>query len=174
MARGFSRSGGGRFKPPQRQITNLGIDGEIDGTVLVVGTVKAAGTTGIATIGSGTIVRTRGQLSIHAEASPASQSIVRGAFGIILVSSDAFAAAVVPGPMSDSENDWYVWVPFAMNLGATVVAEDILANVRIDFDSRGMRKSKTGDVSAVIIEYVSDVAGGTMDLSYALREQFKS
>ncbi len=168
-----SFSGGRGFKPPQRQITNLAIDGEIDGTVLVAGTVKALGTVGIATIGSGTIVRTRGQFSVMAETSPASQAIVRGALGIILVSSDAFAAAALPGPLSDSENDWYVWAPFAMNMGATVVAEDILANVRVDFDSRGMRKSKLGDVSAVIIEYVSDVAGGTMDLSYSFREQFK-
>ncbi len=176
MARRRSFVGGGAVRPPQRQISNLAITGLFDGVVPVAGVVKALGTFGIATAeGALTIVRTRGQLMAFARTEAASDQIIRGALGIILVSSDAFAVGVtaIPGPLSDSLDDWYVWVPFNLMTANGAALGDEALVARENFDSRGMRKSKFGEVSAVVLELESDVAGASVDVSYAFREQTK-
>ena len=112
--RGFSRGRGG-IKPPQRQIESSANSGEMDGVTTVVGFVKAGGTIGLSATQAGTIVRTRGSfMSKVVSGVPAGNSIIKGAFGIIQVSSDAFAIGItaIPGPFSDAGNDWFVWVPF--------------------------------------------------------------
>ena len=106
----------------------------------------------------------------------AGDQIVNGAFGIIVVSSDAFAAgtASLPGPLSDAGNDWFVWVPFHFMTGAGASAGDEALVFRTSFDSRGMRKLKIGDVTAPVIEVEADLAGGTIDIGYSYREQIKT
>ena len=175
--RAFSRGRSG-IKPPQRQINNFAITGLMDGVVTVAGVVKALGSGGVTTLQSSTVVRTRGHFCSKVVGSvPAGNTIVRGAFGIIMVSADAFAIGVtaVPGPLSDSLNDWYVWAPFCHLLQS---GDDegvaLLANVSQAFDSRGMRKVKPGDVSAVVVEYESDTAGSILDMGYTFREQAKT
>ena len=95
--------------------------------------------------------------------------------GIILVSTDAFAAGIgsLPGPLSDSGNDWYVWTPFALAFDDVEAEFDSKWVDVVDFDSRGMRKSKFGQVSAVILEVESDRAGHSIDSCVSFREQFK-
>ena len=175
--RGFS-SGRSGIKPPQRQINNFAQTGEMDGITTATAGVKALGTGGISTLQSSTVVRTRGIFcSKVVSGVPAGNSIIRGAFGIIIVSADAFTVGItaIPGPLSDSDNDWYVWAPFCHLLQS---GDDeglaILANVTMPFDSRGMRKVKVGDVSAVVIEYASDTNGTIFDVTYAFREQAKT
>ena len=173
----FRRSGSfsGRSSAPRRQIFNQAITGEVDGLVTVVGVAKAVGSVGIA---SGeapvTLVRTRGRWQTNI-AAVAARGIDRIVFGMIVVSSDAFAIGVtaLPGPISDPENDWIVWSPL-MNSHGTDTAQDVEFNDRVELDSRGMRKLKLGDVLAVMFEVESDVAGTTWDIAYAFRQQFKT
>ena len=168
------RSGFG-VKPPQRQISNASLDAEIDGLVTVVGLVKGLYTVGLATVtGALTIVRTRGVFSVRAAAAAVGNSITRGAFGIILVSTDAFAAGVgsVPGPISDDFNDWYVWAPFTL-LHDDTTPSDSPHVTTVQFDSRGMRKSKFGQVAVAVLEVESDLAGTALDSAFSMRNQVK-
>jgi len=170
---GFSRGG---IRPPQRQIGNFAATGEIDGLTSVIGVAKAVYSVGIATLLDAlTIVRTRGELSVRIAAAAAGNTIMRGAMGIILVSSDAFGIGVtaVPGPLSDSGADWYVWVPFTLAFDDVIANNDSVYVAHVPFDSRGMRKSKGGDVSAIVLEVEADLAGNSIDSSFILREQFK-
>ena len=179
MARGFRSSGRSGIKPPQRQINNFAQSGIMDGiTTSAAAFVKALGTGGISTLQSSTVVRSRGHFCSKLVAgAPSGNSIIRGAFGIIIVSADAFAVGItaIPGPLSDSDNDWYVWAPFCHNVqSADDEAIAIQANVSLPFDSRGMRKVKVGDVSAVVVEYLSDTTGSVFDVGYVWREQAKT
>ena len=175
--RGFTRSRGG-IKPPQRQINNQAVCGEFDGIVVTLAptVVKALGSFGIATaVGAATIVRTRGYFNCAIVAATAS-SLICGAFGIITVSADAFAAGVgsMPGPITDSGDDWYVWEPIVLqNLATDPHEVDGRTSQLTHFDSRGMRKLKFGEVSAVVVELSATAAGQTVDLGYSFREQSK-
>ena len=176
MARGRSFGGARGVKPPQRQISNMSNQGEVDGLTTVIGIVKALGTFGLSTaVGAATIVRTRGSLLVRVAAAAAGDTTLRGAMGIIQVSADAFAAGVasVPGPLSDSLDDWYVWVPFTLAFDDITTEFDSAYFDRVAFDSRGMRKTKFGEVSAVVFEVDCDRAGSSIDISYVYREQIK-
>ena len=171
----FRRSGSfsGRARAPRRQILNVAATAEVDGLVTVVGVAKALFSMGIV-VGSipVTLVRTRGRIMTSLQA-VASAGIDRFAVGMIVVSSDAFAAGVgsLPGPLSDGTNDWVVWSPLTnIHLG-NIVGENAVD--RVDVDSRGMRKLKEGDVLAIMVEVESDVAGATYDLTFSFRQQFK-
>ena len=173
--RGFGRGGG--VPAPKRQIGNFAIGGDVDGLAIVAGTAKAQGSFGsVVNEAAVTIVRTRGQLLWSLVDNSGVRQIMHGAFGIIIVSGDAFSAGVasLPGPMSDSENDWYVWVPFTINtVDGTADDQAIGQTGRVNFDSRGMRKMKFGEINAPVVEVVSDVAAGGIDLSYVWRHQYK-
>ena len=175
MPRRF-RGGGLARRAPQRQISNVAITGNVDGAIPIAGQFKALGTIGINTIDPGTIVRTRGRVLATMASVSGAATILSVTYGVILVSSDAFAAGVasIPGPLSDSGNDWYVWGALTFRFGGTVGDQAIGQTDRVDFDSRGMRKSKPGDTSVFVVEIESNVAGGSVDVAYALREQFKT
>ena len=176
MARGRG-SFSGRAKAPQRQIANFAITGEIDGLVPVAGLVKAQGSfgVGLGQTDAATLVRTRGQFMALRSSVPAAQVILRGVLGIIIVSTDAQAIGIsgIPGPLTDSENDWVVWSPFTLLSGSSADFRAQGQSNRVDFDSRGMRKMKIGDVLSVVVEVEADVAGGAVDIGYAFRQQFK-
>ena len=169
---GFGRSG----TAPKRQIGNAAVSAEIDGLTTTIGIAKAVYSFGLlVTVDALTIVRTRGQFGVRVAAASSGNSIIRGVLGLIVVSSDAFAAGIgsLPGPLSDSGNDWFVWAPF------TLLFDDVIANndskyvTAVDFDSRGMRKMKFGQEIALILEVESDLAGSAIDSAVALRTQFK-
>ena len=175
----FRRRGSfsGRSTASKRQIANLSVRGEVDGAVAVVGIVKAAFS--MSTVAGEvpvTLVRTRGQWTMRLASFPPAVAIWRAALGIIVVSADAFAIGVtaLPGPLSDSENDWVVWSPVAIPVPTATIDGQMNGMISADFDSRGMRKLKEGDVLAAMFELESDVAGGTVDVAYILREQFKT
>ncbi len=175
----FRRTGGfTRGAKSTRQIENLAIMGLFDGIVTIAGIIKQVGTFGIAATKAETWIRVRGHLGSKVVGSvPAGNSIIRGCLGIIKVSSDAFTigATALPGPISDSQNDWLLWVPFT-HLVQSGDDEGVAlgANVEMAFDSRGMRKAKVGDLFAVMLEYESDTAGTIFDAAYALRVQSKT
>jgi len=167
------RTGFGVTRAPRRQIANNAFTAEIDGVVTVIGIVKSLFSGSLAVVESAlTLVRTRGEFGFRIAAAAAGNSITRGAFGMIVTSSDAVIAGVasVPGPLSDSLNDWFVWVPFTVIHNAS--SQDAEYNFR-PFDSRGMRKLKFGEDLVPVLEIESDVAGSSIDASFSLRIQSK-
>jgi len=179
MARGF-RSSRGSFQAPKRQIANDGFSTTSSGTVTfganTLGSVQMAG---LQVLQSAlTLVRTRGSLIVSIDNSGTTKNILNGAYGLIVVSNEAFAAglASLPSPMTEIENDWVVYVPFALRSeSVATVITDLGAHRHIDFDSRGMRKLKLGDTLAAIVEIAqSDATTGTIvNLGVQLRSQFK-
>ena len=172
----FRRSGtfSGRSPAPRRQIENFGITGTFDGIPTIVGFVKTVGSVGVAILEDPeTLVRTRGFFNISVISGQAA-SIIGGAFGMYVVTADAFAIGItaLPGPLTDSRNDWFVWQPFTLG-GTSASVTSLPGNVQIPFDSRGMRKLKDGDVLAVMLELESNVAAVTIDGAYSFRQQFK-
>ena len=184
MARRFS--GRGRSLPaPKRQIANTGLDGSIGtsiGTITFgasVGPVKAPLSIGLtATFPAATLVRTRGALLVEMLVSGGATNEVTGAVGMIVVSSDALAVGItaLPGPLSDIENDWFVYEPFALGTEAVnPPADSRVSHASFRFDSRGMRKMKFGESLVMVAEAVqSDATTGTViRLATQFRNQFK-
>ena len=173
----FRRQGFGRGSvAPKRQIGNSGFTAEIDGGTSVIGIVKLAYNFGfVAAVDALTVVRTRGEFGVRIAAAAAGDTILRGALGMIVVSSDAFAVGVtaVPGPISDVGNDWFVWAPFNLLYDDVVTEFDSKYVATVPFDSRGMRKMKIGQNIVVVLEVEADRAGSSIDSSVSLRLQFK-
>ena len=178
MPRRRSGSFSGRSRAPQRQIANFGLTAEIDGlTTSSAATIKGAFSFAV-TLGNtdaATLVRTRGSLLVRAAAAAAGDSLVRGAMGMLVISEDALAIGVtaIPGPLSDVENDWFVWVPFSLAFDNTLTEFDSAYFDRVMFDSRGMRKLKQGDALIPVLEVDSDVSGNSIDATISFRMQFK-
>ena len=173
----FRRQGFGRGSvAPKRQIGNTGVTAEIDGGTSVIGIVKLAYNFGfVAAIDALTIVRSRGEFAVRIAAAAVGDTIVRGAFGMIVVSADAFAVGVtaIPGPISDVGNDWFVWAPFNLLFDDGITEEDSKYVTSVPFDSRGMRKLKFGQNVVLVLEVEADRAGSSIDSGVAVRMQFK-
>jgi len=101
-----------------------------------------------------TVVRNRGVFSM-APGSPGADSTPIGAFGIGIVTAQAFAAGVasVPGPWTDSDwEGWMVWQAFALSwdfrdaTGASFVSREQV------IDSKAMRKFEDGTVLVAVVE----------------------
>ena len=112
-----------------------------------------------------TIVRTRGLFSVINQAAASIGTGFFGAFGIGVVSNEAFAAGVasVPGPLNDS--DWEGWMVHSFFDCRTVTATiGDGANVfstaqRIEIDSKAMRKFDQSETLIGVTEVVESGAG---------------
>ncbi len=101
-----------------------------------------------------TIVRTRAVLHIESDQTAASE-LVKGAYGMIVVSDQAVAAgsASVPGPVSAPDAPFFTYEPFINSfiLGTGVGFEEP-GGTYITIDSKGMRKVGIGEDVAFIVE----------------------
>ncbi len=115
-----------------------------------------------------TIVRIRGHLRLVAQSFSVSTALMRGAFGIGIVSSDAFAAGIasMPGPHSDSSWPGWIWHQFwSIQAGVDAAIPGDEKIVDLEIDSKAMRKqgenetlfgmsevvAESGAVSAILI-----------------------
>ena len=95
-----------------------------------------------------TVMRTRGNLLVTAIPDAAADSDVL-ALGICVVREEAAAAGgtVLPGPIADQGADFWLWHRY-IGLGDGVStsgdASSIGNNVRVDIDSKAMRKVQAG------------------------------
>ncbi len=108
--------------------------------------------TGVADVS--TVVRTRGQISITPQVFTADAEIT-GAWGMGIVSQQAFAAGAVsiPRPFTDNGWDgWFAWVPFSFRYGFNDASGTLIESVELPIDSKGMRKVKSDDVIVVMAE----------------------
>ena len=133
------------------------------GFISNLGTVTS---TSVAIVGSGlsvledgnTIIRTRGMLQLILTAADAPLSGFRGAFGICIVSEDAFAVGVtaVPDPVDDAEWDGWFWHQFySLMQPITFAAQSTASSVlTLEIDSKAMRKIRATDVVILVGEHI--------------------
>ena len=125
--------------------------------------------TGIQTGQDGnTIVRIRGQISGVLEVVTAvGDGFDNSAFGIGLVTDEAFAAGVtsIPGPLSDDDWDGWMWHQFLGPIIGQSVTELGVAPMeafRFDIDSKSMRKFEEGMTVVGVIELGSETGAATL------------
>ena len=119
-----------------------------------------------------TIVRTRGELLIYTAVAGTALEGMQGAFGICVVSQNAAGVGVtaVPHPVTDVGWDgwlyhrtWNVFSPTG-SIGDGSGAE----GVRIEIDSKAMRKTKITDNVIAVIEVA------TLTGTYTIEAKFRS
>jgi len=162
-----------RNRGPKRQVTWFGPADQ--GHVAVATTTKVI----IASIdpaASGlekpTIVRTRGMIGVRPDSGVAADTAFVGAFGIGIVSDQAFAAGVasVPGPFDQGDWDgWFVWQSFqaTWDFNSAVGVEPL--EVEYEIDSKAMRKVSDNET----VVFVAESQAGAFDISVPLRMLFK-
>ena len=119
-----------------------------------------------------TIVRTRGEVSIHLQ-SYGTDLAIGGAFGVCVVSADAFAAGAVsiPRPFDDADwGGWYVWRSFSNRLEVGDATGFIFpAALTFQVDSKAMRKVGANEVLVMMAES----EGGSFSIAMHLRTLLK-
>jgi len=101
---------------------------------------------------SETVRRTRGLIAVSSDQNSATEEQV-GAFGLMKVNDIAIAvgAASIPGPVTDNSDDaWFVWVPFAQRTSGAVAGG--IQSIVYEFDSKAMRIVEEGFGLAVMVE----------------------
>ena len=118
-----------------------------------------------------TVIRTRGVLSIQPDSVQVDGEII-GAFGIGVVTAEAFAAGVVslPEPFTDADwGGWMVWQSFAYVLkfessaGIQVPVDRV-----IEIDSKAMWKMSQNEVLVAVAESASGLAFRVIDTARIL------
>ncbi len=101
-----------------------------------------------------TVIRKRGMISIVPNVTTADIEIV-GAYGVGVVTADAFAAGAgsIPGPWTDSDWDgWFVWRSFSMSFEFQDATGVMLDGLQFEVDSKAMRKIESDDVIVSMCE----------------------
>ena len=114
--------------------------------------VLLASTAGFGLGSAGTVIRTRGLLSVRPTSEGTSVSF-DGAFGMAVVSATALATGItaIPGPFTDADwSGWFLYQFYGMRYSVqTAIGTDLVA-VNWEIDSKAMRKV-AGDSAIVII-----------------------
>ena len=114
-----------------------------------------------------TVRRTRGMLSIGADAVSVEEQT--GALGFVVVSDLALAAgaASIPGPFTDGSDDgWFVWQPFVQTAQEGTISN--LTSYQYAFDSKAMRRVEEGFGIAVMLENSSATFGLRATIAIAM------
>jgi len=102
-----------------------------------------------------TVTRVRGIISIKPQVFAADLDM-SGAYGICVVSDEAFTAgaASIPRPFDDAGWDgWLLWGAFAMRLEIVGAGDDFFpANITQEIDSKGMRKVTDNETIVFMVE----------------------
>jgi len=177
-----ARSGGPRRQSDWGIGTQTGTDGSqqmitASGAQLALGGVSA-------TLPGLTLVRTRGSFLAYLSSVSGPQGGVTGAFGIGVITDEAFAAGIVsiPAPLSDEGSDIWLYHRYFQLFSPSVldgsVAEDrtamvpLSAGIRFEVDSKAMRKVTVEDTIFAAIELV-EVGTVTFEWSFNSRSLFK-
>ncbi len=104
-----------------------------------------------------TIVRSRGEVAVRNTAFGA-DVVIGGAFGICVVSDEAFAAgtASIPRPFDDADwGGWFVWQSFESLFSFDDATGNLGVNntsLRYQVDSKAMRKVSDGETIVMMAE----------------------
>ena len=184
LPRGFDRS---RSSRRRRTSWEIGPQTGVDGASIAIGQSEARLAAGGVTIVSdgNTLVRLRGSLNVFLTSVDALGNGYHGAFGIGIVTDQAFDGGVSTVPTPITEEDWDGWLyhryfglfsagPIA---AATAAQEALQVNsrpvaVHIEVDSKAMRKVRENDAVYAAIEVI-ELGTGTMEWSFNSRTLFK-
>jgi len=117
-----------------------------------------------------TIIRTRGMIAIQV-AMGASLEVI-GAVGIGIVSTEAFGIGItaIPTPYSDADwHGWLMWESFGLAVDFDDATGSRFNTLRIDVDSKGMRKVAANETLVMIAESQT----GAFQVADATRQLFK-
>ena len=101
-----------------------------------------------------TIMRTRAMVSFRPQSTGADLDIV-GAFGMGVVSAEAFAAGVasIPEPFSDADwGGWFVWQSFGFRIEFSDATGIAFPRWDVTLDSKAMRKVGSNEVAVFVAE----------------------
>ena len=119
---------------------------------LIIGSGVAALTDGL------TVVRSRGMINLVLNAASASMDGFGYAFGLCVVTSDAFAVGItaVPKPIDDSDWDGWFWHSFGFLFSHAALTSTgtgpFVENIEID--SKAMRKVGINDTVTLVGQFV--------------------
>ncbi len=108
-----------------------------------------------------TLLRIRGMLAVAPDQNSTTEDQV-GALGVIVVTTDAFAAgaASVPGPISDVGSDWMLWMPFVQRFNVvTAIGTHVDFNTQYVIDNKAQRIMEPGETLAIVVESGSESEG---------------
>jgi len=144
------------------------------GTFGTISTTSAVvSTTGLQLIAEDlTITRTRGELLLYLGSGDAIGSGFEWAFGMAVVSENAFGIGItaVPQPFDDIGWDgWFVYERGTLEAaGASVAGDEISTQSRVVIDSKAMRKTHATDVVVAVLQ-VNERGTATMRASLVSR-----
>ena len=157
----------GRQAPTRKSTWNRGPNGVIQRTAtgsVIFATGSQAAEAGL------TIIRTHGELLVGLSAATSAVDGYDGAFGICIVSENAFNVGIasIPTPITDIAWDgWFVYQSFSSKLyGPDLGRAAIVARYQVD--SKAMRKIKVTDVMVAVVE-ATEVGSSTLNMSLETR-----
>ena len=162
-----------RFRTPRRpkqwSASNLAGNASFTGnaTSLVLAAVPA--------VESVTVLRLRGEIFVGPSGATTALDQARVAFGIGIVTSDAAAVGSTAMPDPDDEPDfpwlWYHLHNFFSGFTVDGTASDDygVGTIRIDVDSKAMRKMKPGQSIVGVAQYVDVVGTPTLRVGGSVR-----
>ena len=148
-----------------------------------IASVSAAGTVFFTTgqtvqTGGNTMIRTRGELVAGLTlVTTANDGFSRVAFGLGIVTAEAFAIGVTAMPSPLDDITWPGWFEFGtfglFQPVAGDVADSLTAQIRIPIDSKAMRKLDQGTVLFGAIEVADEVGAATLTAKLNTRTLLK-
>ncbi len=111
-----------------------------------------------------TIIRIRGYIELVMDAIAAAQDGFTGAFGICLVTTDAFAVGItaMPDPVGDAHWDgWFYHRFFSFHAAAGAVSNEL--RLAWELDSKAMRKFPAG-MNAVLLLETTEIGTASMEV----------
>ena len=116
-----------------------------------------------------TVVRTRGSITSWLEVvTSIGDGFQRVGHGIALVTAEAFAVGITAVPLSIMDMDWDGWLWHTLQgplIGLSVTESDNtgpLSQVRLEIDSKAMRKQMEGMVEIGVTEVLGEIGAATL------------
>jgi len=99
-----------------------------------------------------TIVRIRGRLTIFGTAAATAANHMFWAFGICIVSENAFGVGITAIPHPQTDIKWDGWMYHTQGVGTTTPGSAVGTHGAIEIDSKAMRKIKDTDFLIGVVE----------------------
>ena len=153
------------FGPRSARLTEWG--GLADQGFVAVASTGATLVSSVSFEDPGTLIRSRGALSLHPTSFAADGNVV-GAFGAGIVSAEALAVGItaLPHPYRDSDwGGWMIWESFAFRLEFASAVGFEMPTIRIVIDSKAMRKVAPNEA----LVFVAESQEGAFQVNEAIR-----
>jgi len=149
--------------PPRRSFVGRGVSRSqkrltawvniVDQGFLAVADAGATLMASISIESPGTVVRARGIISVNISTDADLEMV--GAFGVGIVSTEAFGIGItaIPHPFRDADwGGWFVWQSFAQRMDAVTQAGILQGALNFVIDSKAMRKVQPNETIVFVAE----------------------